>query len=568
MARGLIILVLAGIFNLQLSAQSYIGQQGSGWGKLNTLSFNPAFADARYKFNIHLFSMDMSMATNLSGLNKNGIWQLNRNSMSTDLRLNTNLGLKDNATAQLTGKTFDLYSQTHFQGPSFMYQLTKDKWQHGVAFSTNVHSMVNYRNMDADQLIFLQTLGEGGDLSAFGTEYEFKGGEILSASWAEYALSYSSVLLNTDNHGLKIGFSLKFLQGLGSSALSIDELRYLKGSGAEDFAVQGAVTYAQSEGKLIADNGNVSFAGHAGMTVALDLGIIYNWQPRKGGYKYDIDGKTGLYRKDIEHHTLSVGLSVADLGEAFKYKRTRVWSDFGSIFYVTDASTLNTGIGQGNAGTVLETIFNSGVENERSETFEVKLPTRFNLFVDLQPIERLHFNLTAVIMTNSGSSQIRYPSSVTFTARYEKPWYGVALPLTYLPDVGRAGIGLQLRLGPVFIGTANLINLGGPSKGNFASFYAGAGFTIPHLKQKDRDGDSVSDRKDRCPDSKGDYENYGCPDGDGDGIYDYWDDCPDVAGIESMNGCPDADLDNVQDAEDECVDVPGLVEFKGCPDDD
>ncbi len=88
---------------------------------------------------------------------------------------------------------------------------------------------------------------------------------------------------------------------------------------------------------------------------------------------------------------------------------------------------------------------------------------------------------------------------------------------------------------------------------------------------KDSDGDGVSDKKDKCPDTPPGVkvDENGCPlDRDGDGVPDYKDDCPDEPGDPKFNGCPDKDGDGIPDKDDDCPDVPGLAKFKGCPDSD
>ncbi|MEJ7664895.1 MAG: OmpA family protein [Hymenobacter sp.] len=89
-------------------------------------------------------------------------------------------------------------------------------------------------------------------------------------------------------------------------------------------------------------------------------------------------------------------------------------------------------------------------------------------------------------------------------------------------------------------------------------------------KAKDTDGDGVSDKKDKCPDTptgvKVDLN--GCPvDTDGDGVADYQDKCPDVKGLAALQGCPDSDGDNVADADDKCPNTPAGVraDATGCP---
>ncbi|AMJ65115.1 OmpA family protein [Hymenobacter sp. PAMC 26628] len=89
-------------------------------------------------------------------------------------------------------------------------------------------------------------------------------------------------------------------------------------------------------------------------------------------------------------------------------------------------------------------------------------------------------------------------------------------------------------------------------------------------KAKDTDGDGVSDKKDKCPDTptgvKVDLN--GCPlDTDGDGVPDYQDKCPDVKGLAALQGCPDADGDGVADNDDKCPNTPAgtKVDASGCP---
>jgi outer membrane protein OmpA-like peptidoglycan-associated protein len=85
---------------------------------------------------------------------------------------------------------------------------------------------------------------------------------------------------------------------------------------------------------------------------------------------------------------------------------------------------------------------------------------------------------------------------------------------------------------------------------------------------KDRDGDTVPDPQDKCPDTPGLPSLQGCPDRDGDGIIDSEDACPDVKGLAEFRGCPDTDKDGIPDPKDACPTVPGIVKFQGCPDSD
>jgi len=97
---------------------------------------------------------------------------------------------------------------------------------------------------------------------------------------------------------------------------------------------------------------------------------------------------------------------------------------------------------------------------------------------------------------------------------------------------------------------------------------------------RDRDGDTVPDQMDACPDQAGDPRpaapRPGCPasDQDADGIADADDRCPAVSGVASvdpaLHGCPaDTDRDGVPDAQDACPSEKGPKaedpKANGCP---
>jgi outer membrane protein OmpA-like peptidoglycan-associated protein len=104
----------------------------------------------------------------------------------------------------------------------------------------------------------------------------------------------------------------------------------------------------------------------------------------------------------------------------------------------------------------------------------------------------------------------------------------------------------------------------------------GGGITIAlGAKGRDTDGDGVSDRRDKCPDTPAGahVDADGCPiDTDGDKVFDGLDRCPDTPTgcVVDASGCPvDSDGDGVCDGVDQCADTPkgATVDAKGCPSD-
>lgn len=114
-------------------------------------------------------------------------------------------------------------------------------------------------------------------------------------------------------------------------------------------------------------------------------------------------------------------------------------------------------------------------------------------------------------------------------------------------------------------------------KGTGTDFFqhnAGISYRFGKSQVKDRDGDGIIDRKDKCPDEYGVVELEGCPkpiiDTDNDGVFDNEDRCPEVAGTLENKGCPevDSDGDGIMDHKDKCPQVKGVSWEQGCPEKD
>jgi outer membrane protein OmpA-like peptidoglycan-associated protein len=245
---------------------------------------------------------------------------------------------------------------------------------------------------------------------------------------------------------------------------------------------------------------------------------------------------------------------------------------------------------------LLKADFSKGIP---SGHFSILLPTAINTQVDYAMNQRVYLNLSAHL-TNFYSTlyKVHNFSAICFAPRFEHYWFNISVPVTFNALSAKRfeyiAAGLNIRLGPLSVGTNNLGAWGGGDLKSL-NLYAILKFSVPYKLIRDQDQDGVIDRKDHCPDDPGvlaslgcpdkDKDNVpdkddacpgqpglalnkGCPDSDGDGVADREDACPAQKGVATLYGCPDTDHDSIIDKEDACPDSPGLKKFKGCPDTD
>jgi len=568
----------------QIQAQDFSGLSSGNWAGIQNLHVNPAnIVDHRYVVDVNLFSMHLNVMNDYIGMRKDPVLnpglfnEYNYNDFDSLFLVRDTLGSKQ------------FYTSTRLQLPSFMFQITpKD----GIGISTNYRVMANIGSISEEiaQLVnaSVRNSFSASSLGSFSENiaaYLFQGAlnnnytldfdnsyaNTLAASWMDIGLHYGRVAIDQKQHFLKAGVAMKFLLGVNAG------YGYMNGAYAQFdpnastiTSLKGDLMYGESKNAI--SSGGYNPFNFSGFGLGLDFGVVYEWRPKYLKYQYNMDGKTGLWRRDKEKYTLRVGLALNDFG-SIRFKHS---DSIPSYQYKLDVNNIPAGLFNNvtdlqDALSRLEAAYPSQVVRTAApETFTVGLPTTFTATVDWQIVDRLFLNVSPVIaLTNNGygSFNLHTMSSVTGVIRYEMPWFGAYLPLSWNP-LTQFNAGLALRMGPLFVGSGSVLSWLLKDYSTGVDVYFGVKVPIPHMAPRDRDNDQVSDRKDNCPEKPGVWEFKGCPDSDGDGIADAVDECPFEAGVRAFKGCPDTDGDGVKDAEDECPNELGLVALKGCPDAD
>lgn len=217
---------------------------------------------------------------------------------------------------------------------------------------------------------------------------------------------------------------------------------------------------------------------------------------------------------------------------------------------------------------LLDTLKKAFVSSESKQSYSTSLNSRFN-FGFQYGLDRRNRNIISANFMGIFRNNEFFPIyNVNFTKRF---WSIMDVRVGWTSYNGmnnNIGGGLSLNLGPVqtYIFGDNFLALSDYSSLQY--FNLRAGVNINFVRNNDKDGDGVPNKKDKCRKVYGEYQFGGCPDTDHDGVEDSKDKCPKVFGPKNTNGCPDKDKDGVANMNDSCVNDSGAIYLNGCPDRD
>lgn len=552
------------LFTLTLTfstfGQEFLGIRQSNYAGVQSISMNPAnTVDGRYKVDINLFSGNVSAYNNYISLDasiiKSSEWKDTANGAWHDSNFQ-DLYL----TERINDNDKQVFLNAEIQLPSFIIQLTD---YDAIGFDWKIR---NYLNVDGVSPELAKLLYEDMDWAPYWQNYNNSRVSVQFMQWAEYGLAYGRVLADTEHTFFKVGAKVKFLQGMNAAYTYIEDINYQFTNDSLLTINNTSASYGHSVGFEFDENllpwNNYKMNSKLG--IGLDVGAVYEYRPEHAEHRYDMDGMEGLWRDDRNKYKWRIGFSIIDIG-SLKFEKDP--ASFNLVADTTDWDFREEDISSvSDYDSLVDILFNK--EQDKGE-FKMNLPTSIILNADYHIDGDFYANgmVYFALQYKKNEDKVHGFTNFSLTPRYDHSWWGASIPVSYSSTAGfRVGTGL--RLGPVWIGTADIKGLLRIGELYGADFYFGTKVPIHHKHPSDKDGDGVSDKLDECPEVPGVWEFMGCPDTDMDGIQDTEDACPIEPGPVEYNGCPDSDGDGILDKDDACVDTPGIPEFDGCPDTD
>jgi outer membrane protein OmpA-like peptidoglycan-associated protein len=547
-----IIILFALLVSFPALSQTFQGIKQSDYGGMISTDLQPAsIVDSRFKFDLTLGAFSVDVYNTYLGV---------EGSLFSIPDMIDDPGWAQNATLEFNEKDKNsviLINEINL--PSFMFELND---QTSLGFSWKIRSIFNIDGAEAE---LSKLAKEGFDYSTLWNQNftnEFL--SIQTMSWAEYGVNFGQVLMDDNEHFIKVGGRLKLIQGLQAAYLYAEDLEYNFSTDDTLSLFQTEVQYGHSSNfEFNADQIKYKFISNPG--IGIDIGAVYEWRPDYQEYQYDMDGKEDKWRKDLNKYKIKAGISLLDVG-GVKFKKGEVSRNF-------TADATNWYLDPLEFQSIQDfddTIANRFTQTADDGDFRMALPTALSAQFDYHLGKNFYVNVTTFtsFQFKNDAHKVHGYSNYSVSPRFDHQHFTLALPMSYSPMTGMR-FGMAMRLGWVYFGTSNLAALAGLSSSiKGGDVYMAMKIPVFHKLEKDKDEDHVSNKYDDCPNVKGVWAFKGCPDTDNDMIPDSRDKCPAEAGLVEFNGCPDTDRDGVPDNDDDCPTVPGKKEYAGCPDTD
>jgi outer membrane protein OmpA-like peptidoglycan-associated protein len=603
-------------FFVNFQAQNYLGITTSNYAGVMGNDLNPSsFVDGRFKFDLNLASMSLNAYQNFAYFDTEYMREAQNNVFGRNywwLKSFRDTTIYNGWGAQpfeqfnnepfsegiikhlydtLTKSPRGIYMNYQLDLLNFAFHITP---KISVGFNAKIRSITNIDNMDPK----LAVLAESGleVSSLWGQKLPEELLNLNHLTWSEYGLNYGQVVKDENEHFLKIGGDLKYMQGYSAAYVYTDNFNYglvdedtsfyLKGDFGYGYSDNLAeiLTYYSTKNKDSLSQDILNQINQFGLPrpasksgVGIDLGVVYEWRPKYKKYKFDMDGKTNLWMKNQNKYELRIGASLLDIG-ALKFTKGGLSRDFSvNVNRKFDLEQFESASSIVDFDQVIDSLINESIdptewtsgEKDILSTFWVQTPSALSLQIDYHIWKYFYVNATGMLnlISTKRQAKVKTANQFSITPSFDYAWFGVHLPIS-VNEYSGFKAGAATRLGPLTIGITDFRTLFVRGKVRGAEVFIGLRLPVLYDAIKDIDNDKVSDELDDCISTPGIWSFNGCPDTDGDGIKDMDDDCATVPGLVEFKGCPDKDGDKIPDKDDDCPEVAGLIEYKGCPDRD
>lgn len=398
---------------------------------VNSVTTNPALLRlGKGDWSTLLFSINGTVGSNTGSMSLKDLFNLNANFLRQNV-----LGTRDISTG---------YTVIDLRGPALAYGVTS-KLNLAITSRTRLHS--NYWQADG------RLISEIGELVKVPQEYPYymkrEKMQMIASAFSEMAFSASYLLLQTENHSLSSGISIKVITGVANTSTSVPSLtgsiRRINSYLTSLTEATGEVT-TRTSGDLFGDANLENIFSLGKISLGTSLGMVYEYFP-----------------SNKEPSKLRLSLSVTDIGK-LRFKADTSYSKSYDINIPQSKDLYFNNNFNNSTFSQTTRVFdkypeffdNTGVE---AGSYSVGLPSRIHVAADLRLNENLFVSTQAVLGLSKKNeiTSLRENSTVYAAARWEKAHWAVGLSAGY-QEFGGLSSGISLQAGPIFFSSSTLLS--------------------------------------------------------------------------------------------------------------
>lgn len=464
-------------------AQDYLGLSTGNYSGIQGVMLQPAnVADNRYKWELNIVSTNIGFQNNYIGLSRD--YFMNNRFSFKDFNGYDDFKSKVLTENSITGNNVQLNLNNRLNLPSVLISTGKKS---GIAIGLQSRTSVAVDNMNP--AFAKQLYDEFKNSSTYNQYYNLNGLDISALNWFEGSFTYGRVLLNKGKHFLKAGVTVKYLGGVSSWYLQADDMSVAVNSDSAISLRGNSVRYGHSKTNISGQILKEYEPDASGL--GFDAGIVYEYRGRIDKFKFlklnkDEQEVYTSTRRDKNKYAFKLGISLLDAGK-LTFTSTPLARDFSSN--VNNINIKNIGLKNVQD---LDTFISQNVNYLSAQTgqqYSVAMPTALSAQVDLHLFKGFYVNALAYMPFKSLNKNTDYrvftPNYYAVTPRWESRVAGLYVPIVYNNNHNEdrdITIGSTVRLGPLFVGSSNLLTLF--KKDNIQSADLHVGFKLPFAHGK------------------------------------------------------------------------------------
>ncbi|MGB3799346.1 MAG: DUF5723 family protein [Lewinella sp.] len=397
------------------NAQSYFGLRSDNYAGIHGVLLNPAeLGNSRTSFELNLASASVLVSNDYLTVD-----------LSSDLLDDPEIFWEESVVRNPQSDN-RLNGTVDIVGPSLMFRAGKKA---GLAFSTRVRGLYQVNNFSGQLLE-----GVRSNFDAFDAfNFDMSNQTSFLHTYLEAGFSYGTVMIEGLQSQLKIGGTVKYLQGLGASYSASQSLVGDYDGDRDRVNLDGDFLYGSTTNY---DYEEIEF-GDLTSGFGFDIGVAYEWwSERLPDSPY------------LPAYRFKVAASITDIG-SIGYESAE------QVSYLVSGSLRADEVEGEGVEYILEGNYDGA---ESTTTIDAGLPTSLNLMADYRVTGKLYVSaiLNKSLRGKEDLNVSSFPTMVAITPRFQTKAFGLYTPIVFGGHSGPT-IGAGLRLWMLTIGSGSLL---------------------------------------------------------------------------------------------------------------